>query len=210
MSDTDDTAVPAPFDEVPTSSESEENSAPESGSTSFSVPWLRVALIALFIAAVGFGQGLGLTLLFDGEPERLSTRAQEKSAGSSGADHGSAGAHDAGRTDAADSAAHPSTNAPQEVVPSSSEPHELDVARERFEMGDVEWARRTAAAFLLRMDGLGYEDTRRSSAAYAMLADVLRQDYERSLRDGPAGQAEEAQVDAHEESGQGSTVEGGH
>jgi hypothetical protein len=50
-------------------------------------------------------------------------------------------------------------------------------------MGDIEGARRIAASFLLRLDGMGREESLRASEAYALLADVLRHEYERSLID---------------------------
>jgi len=178
MNDTERDSVPPPFDEVPSPDlEPESKVRPEDPKSSgASGSWIRFAMIALFVAAIGFGQGLGLTLLFDRNPERLSAhhpdRPEKNSSRpqrqpvepveSNGAGAPSGEPRQPGRSE------------------SAATPHELEIARERFDMGDVEWARRTAAAFLLRMDGLGYEDTRRSSEAYALLADVLRSEYELS------------------------------
>jgi hypothetical protein len=59
--------------------------------------------------------------------------------------------------------------------------HVLELGHERFEAGDVEGARRIASSFLLQLDGQAAEDVRREPEALALLGDVLRYEYERSL-----------------------------
>lgn len=188
MSDPETPSVPPPFDVVPETLDQDEESEEQVSLTSRFRNWRSYALPALFVAMVGLGQGLGLTMLFGDKPEPLSApvaKQQEKS--SPAPDR-----HPSDPTGTSDPA-HPTQHADEhgtgndedevdtEVDPAP--PHDLEVARERFEMGDVEWARRTSAAFLLRLDGLGHEDTRRASEAYALLADVLRHEYEESLLD---------------------------
>ncbi|MFH0945511.1 MAG: hypothetical protein V2A76_09975, partial [Planctomycetota bacterium] len=148
--------------------------------------------------------------LFDGEPERLSTNAGKFAEENPDVEEGAERGRDKNRAEAAGNEKHSPEHAPVEAAAAPSEPHELEVARERLDMGDVEWARRTAAAFLLRMDGLGYEDTRRSSEAYALLADVLRYDYERSLRGGAEELGADEPARARAEGEQKPGVEGGH
>ena len=198
MSDTEHNAVPPPFDEVP-SADSEPVTETQRRNSAPSGTWLRFSLIALFVGAIGFGQGLGLTLLFDREPSHLSELAlapAEKIAEgpAAGPVHQSPVHQSEEQMTAHVPVDQPQAQDEQQRAAPVREPHELEVARERFDMGDVEWARRTAAAFLLRLDGLGHEDTRRSSEAYAMLADVLRYEYERSLRDSRQDQTSEGEA----------------
>ncbi|MBI4880496.1 MAG: hypothetical protein HY812_12680 [Planctomycetes bacterium] len=170
MTAAEDPPVAPPFAAVP---QPEEATEPSSRATTARPghPWPRVALLALVLVAAGFGQGMGVTWLFDKRDERLSAAPPEKTENVSLAvpaatPQEAAPAHEA---------------APQQQAPGPA--HELDVARERFALGDIEGARRVAAAFLLRLDGLGHADNQRAADAYALLGDVLRREYEQSLAD---------------------------
>lgn len=92
----------------------------------------------------------------------------------------------AGAHDAADSSdAHQPTEPPP--APTRT-PDVLDTARDMLDRGDVSGARRIATAYLLRLDGMNAAARDRASAAYAILGDAMRLDYELSLRlrgDGP-------------------------
>lgn len=61
-------------------------------------------------------------------------------------------------------------------------PDVLDTARDMLDRGDVSGARRIATAYLLRLDGMNAAARERASAAYAILGDAMRLDYELSLR----------------------------
>ncbi len=161
-----DPPVAPPFAAVP-----EPEEAPQAATSATTArlghPWPRVALLALFLVAAGFGQGVGVTWFFGGGDERLSAPAPEPAENVSSA-----------------LPAAPAQEPPQEQKEPqrpSGPPHELDLARERFALGDSEGARRVAAAFLLRLDGLGHADNQRAPDAYALLGDVLRREYEQSL-----------------------------
>ncbi len=169
MANQRDTAAP-PFDAVPSPDDAPEAVA-EKGSMLRRVKLPRGAWIALLVLAAGFGQGIGLALFFGGAHGRLS----EPDAVSSEKEP----SHESEA--AADEASRPAASADAEP----GLPRELKLARERLQVGDAAGARRMAADFLLRHDGLEYEETRFAVNAYALLADVLRSEYEKSLGEEP-------------------------
>ncbi|MBK6939994.1 MAG: hypothetical protein IPH13_07280 [Planctomycetes bacterium] len=74
------------------------------------------------------------------------------------------------------------TPAPEQKSVSTRVPDVLDTARDMLDRGDVSGARRIATAYLLRVDGMNAAARERASAAYAILGDAMRLDYELSLR----------------------------
>lgn len=159
-------------------------------------------LLAL-VLALGFGQSLALLVFFGGRGDDLS----ESHASNASDVH--ATAHDpepeaapAANSHAVDPHAddphaataatpneaheqeHPSEPAPApEPKPVVTRvPDVLDTARDMLDRGDVSGARRIATAYLLRIDGMNAAARERASAAYAILGDAMRLDYELSLR----------------------------
>jgi hypothetical protein len=61
--------------------------------------------------------------------------------------------------------------------------HPLEVARERLEAGDPIGARRAATDFLLVRDSLSAEELRNTAGAYSLLADSIRVEIERAMRE---------------------------
>lgn len=151
---------------------------------------MKAGLIVLFLVCVGIGQGIAVTLLFGRHDDRLTVEAPAGESSSHAP--AEAGAHAAPPAAAPPAPAAPVPAKPRVVVPELdiSEPpprrdlHVLEIARERFELGDVEGARQIASSYLLRLDGLSHVDALRAPEAYAILADVLRRDFERSLGQG--------------------------
>lgn len=208
MAEPQETPAP-PFDTVPSPDEAPEGAA-GTVTVLRRLKLPRGAWIAVFVVAAGFGQGIGLTMFFGGGHDRLTEVAEESSEKApaneaehaEGAEHGGAAAGDEHGSDQHGAAAEEShaqgvaheqgaAAAHEDGAGGEADPHptpapdglprELVLARERLELGDVAGARRLAADFLLRQDGLEYDETRFTVDAYARLGDVLRHEYERSL-----------------------------
>lgn len=164
MDPNENTALP-PFDTVPPPAEADAGPGAASGGSGRKRLLVRAGAAALFVVALGFGQGVGLSLLFGDRTEHLSpeTAAHEPEHGKDAESRG------------------PAQVAEESPARQAGPVHVLDVARQRFEAGDVEGARRYAAAYLLQLDGLGREDLARAPEAFALLGDVMRSEFERSL-----------------------------
>lgn len=165
-------------------------------------------LLAL-VLVLGFGQSLALLVFFGGRGDDLSaphattaTAVPQEHADASAdphdAAHATEGAGDAPSNHDQPDAAAGATSA-HEPAPASDHatdaepvveprpvptrvPDVLDTARDMLDRGDVSGARRIATAYLLRVDGMNSVARERASAAYAILGDSMRLDYELSLR----------------------------
>lgn len=190
MTESDPSTVPAPFNALP----GDENLEDAPGPARRSLPLGRLGLMALFVVSVGLGQGIAVTMFFGGDDESLSGTSREAADSHAAApgpevpttkDAGADAGSPAGPPSTEMVVAEDETAAPVhvEVPPAPAAPpvdDELSVARERLDHGDVEGARRIAGAWLLRVDGMAPTVASRAPEAYAILADVLRRDLERS------------------------------
>lgn len=191
MTEPDNSAVPAPFDSLPEEGDAADEASPETRAR-FSFPLGRLGLIALFVVFAGIGQGVAVTLFFGDDKTDLSDQVEKEV---SEALREAGALEDRAARDAAldhvpvpiSVPSHPPAPKESPVVvqlppekESAGEMDELRIARDRFKNGDVEGARRIAGAWLLRMDGMAPEDAAREPEAYAVLADVLRRDLERT------------------------------
>lgn len=193
MSDTQPPEVQAPFDTLPAT-------ASQDGSSSAAVVprgsrnRVVFVLAGLAVVAAGVGQAIGLSFLFDGDRRDLSHEAAPAAKHSAAAPvelapqphpTSSASAPTASspldRPNEAERAADGSNEDGSRDEAPAREPHVLDIGRQRLAAGDIDGARRIAAQFLLRLDGLSHEDAERAPEACTLLGDVMRRDYEIAL-----------------------------
>ncbi len=174
MTDSHPPEVQAPFDALPAPSPESVSSAPPASAKSGRGKAVLL-LAALAVVAAGVGQAIGLSLLFGERDDRLSPPAPEIRAVAPPVEEPRPKAAPSGDEKEA------------EPTKSATEMHVLEVGRQRLAQGDVEGARRIAAQYLLRLDGLSHDDAERAPEACALLGDVLRYDFERAH--GPSGSA---------------------
>jgi hypothetical protein len=155
----------------------------------------RAAVLALAAVAAGFGYGAAVELLFGGRDGDLRDEtgivaddvAAQELAPPPEAEL--AAAAPLAPPPVAEEHAVAGAERPPEAEPFEMPPlgrvdlrrdHVLAIGRERLEQGDIEAARRVAASFLLREDGLAAEDKLLVPQAYALLGDALRVEWERA------------------------------
>jgi len=199
MTEPETSSVPAPFDSLPEEEVTEEPASPDEGNR-FSFPKGlfpkgRLGLFALFVVFAGLGQGIAVTFLFGEDEPDLSDQVErqvseaikdveariesvEATVPTPGVDERTAEEISASGTPVV-------VKLPPAPV-RAEDLDELTIARERFDHGDVEGARRIAGAWLLRMDGMAPGESARAPEAYGILADVLRRDFERTRDEGSA------------------------
>ena len=171
MTEPESSPVPAPFDQLP----DPESDGGRSGDQSRTLA-MKAGLVLLFLVCLGFGQGIALTRLFDGPREDLSTMSDHLH------EHHPSREPEPGPAEVPPTVPITMPEIDVEETAAPSDRHVLEIARERFDLGDAEGARRMAAAYLLRIDGMGHADSLRAPFAYAVLGDVLRRDFQRSLQ----------------------------
>lgn len=194
----------APFDAIPEPPPAEaaggagHGADPATKSRKFAIKLSSPGTMLAVVLALGFGQSLALLVFFGGRGEDLSASHATTADGVHATAHdsepeaapaASPHADDPHATTAVPPSAaheqeHPSDSAPAaEPKPVAARvPDVLDTARDMLDRGDVSGARRIATAYLLRVDGMNAAARERASAAYAILGDAMRLDYELSLR----------------------------
>ena len=202
MTDEQEPGAAAPFDAIPEVPPTAIGAPEADGAAGAAAPQrlgrklgLPGGLVVIAIA-LGFGQSLALLTFFGDDDRHLSAPHDSPPAAPAPRAAATAPATDAKKESATDAKAAAPANgaaAPADVdaaasaTPAPRAPDAIDTARDMLDRGDVSGARRIATAYLLRVDGMSRTERERESAAYAVLGDAMRKDYELAIATGGTG-----------------------